>query len=64
VLGVAARGEIAAETHGDGSGGDLGEAGKDNDARGGDGSGEACGEGEGNGKAVRPADDDVADGLA
>ena len=63
VLGIATGGEIAAEAHGDGAGGDLGEAGYDDDASGGY-SGEAGGEGEGNGEAVRESDDDVADSLA
>ena len=62
VLGVSAGGEVSAEAHGDGAGGDLGEAGEDDDVRGGDGSGEAGGEGEGDGEAVGEADDDVADG--
>ena len=63
VLGVAAGGEVAAEAHGDGAGGDLGEAGEDDDVRGGDGSGETGGEGEGDGEAVGEADDDVANGF-
>ncbi len=63
VLGVSAGGEVAAETHGDGAGGDLGEAGEDDDVGGGDGSGEAGGEGEGDGETVGEADDDVADGC-
>ena len=33
VLGVAAGGEVSAEAHGDGAGGDLGEAGEDDDVR-------------------------------
>ena len=52
VLGVSAGSEVSAEAHGDGAGGDLGEAGEDDDVSGGDGSGEACGEGEGDGEAV------------
>ena len=63
VLGVSAGGEVAAEAHGDGAGGDLGQAGEDDDVGGGDGSGEAGGEGEGDGETVGEADDDVADGL-
>ena len=63
VLGVSAGGEVSAEAHGDGAGGDLGEAGEDDDVRGGDGSGESGGEGEGDGEAVGEADDDVADGF-
>ena len=63
VLGVSAGGEVAAEAHGDGAGGDLGEAGEDDDVGGGDGSGEAGGEGEGDGEPVGEADDDVADGF-
>ena len=63
MFGVAAGGEIASEAHGDGAGGDLGEAGEDDDVGGGDGSGEAGGEGEGDGETVGEADDDVADGF-
>ena len=63
VLGVAARGEVAAEAHGDGAGGDFGESGGDDEVSGGDGSGETGGEGEGDGEAVGEADDDVADRL-
>ena len=62
VLGVSAGGEVAAEAHGDGAGGDLGESGEDDDVGGGDGSGEAGGEREGDGEAVGEADDDVAHG--
>ena len=36
VLGVATGGEVSAEAHGDGAGGDFGEAGEDDDVRGGD----------------------------
>ena len=64
VLGVSAGGEISAQAHGDGAGGDLGETGQDDEARGGDGSGESGREGEGDGEPVGQADDDVADGLA
>jgi hypothetical protein len=60
VLGVAAGSEVAAEAHGDGAGGDLGQAGQYNDMGGRYGSGEASGEGEGNGEAVGEPDDDVA----
>ena len=63
VLGVSAGGEVAAEAHGDGAGGDLGEAGEDDDVRGGDGSGETSGEGKGDGEAVGETDDDVAHGF-
>ncbi len=63
MLGVSASGEVAAEAHGDRAGGDLGEAGEDDDAGGGDGSGESGGEGEWDGEAVGEADDDIADGL-
>jgi hypothetical protein len=63
MLGVSAGGEVSAEAHGDGAGGDLGEAGEDDDVGGGDGSREAGGEGEGDGESVGEADDDVADGL-
>jgi hypothetical protein len=63
VLGVATGGEVAAEAHGDGAGGDFGEASEDDDVGGGDGSGETGGEGEGDGETVGEADDDVADGL-
>jgi hypothetical protein len=63
VLGVTTGGKVAAEAHGDGAGGDFGEAGEDDDVGGGDGSGETGGEGEGDGEAVGEADDDVAYGL-
>lgn len=62
VLGVSAGGEVAAETHRDGPGGDLGQTGQHHDAGGRYGSGEAGGEGEGDGEAVGETDDDVADG--
>jgi hypothetical protein len=61
VLCVTARGEIAAEAHGDRAGGDFSEAGGNDEMGGGDGSGEARGEGEGDGEAVGQADDDVPD---
>ena len=64
VLGIAAGGEIAAETHGDGAGGDLGQAREDDQMRGGDGARETGGQGEGDGEAIGEADHDVADGLA
>jgi hypothetical protein len=63
VLGIAAGGEVAAEAHGDGAGGDFGEAGGDDEAGGGDGSGKTGGEGEGDGEAVGQADDEVAHHL-
>jgi hypothetical protein len=62
VLDVSAGGEVAAESHGNGAGGDLGEAGDDDDVGGGD-SGETGGEGEWDGEAVGEADDDIAHGL-
>ena len=62
VLGVSAGSEVSAEAHGDGTGGDLGEAGEDDDARGGDSSGETGGESKGDGESVGEADDYVADG--
>jgi hypothetical protein len=62
VLRVAAGSEVAAETHGNRAGSDLSQAGQHHDAGGRYGSGEAGSEGEGNGEAVREADDDVADG--
>lgn len=64
MLGVSAGGEVSAEAHGDGAGGDLGEAGEDDEVRGAYGSGETGGEGEGDGEAVGEADDGVADDLA
>lgn len=64
VLGVSASGEVAAEAHGDGAGGDLGQAGEDDEAGGADGSGEAGGEGKGDGEAVGEADHGIADDLA
>jgi len=47
VLGITAGGEVSAKTHGDGAGGNFGEASDDDEASGGDGTGEAGGEGEG-----------------
>ena len=64
VLGIAARREIAAQPHGDGPGGDLGQPRKHDDVQGIDRAGETGGEREGHGEAVRHADDDVADGVA
>ena len=60
VLGVSAGGEVAPETHGDGAGSYLGQAGEDYDVGGGNGSGEAGSEGEGDGETVGEADDNVA----
>lgn len=57
-------GLLPAETHGDGAGGDFGDAGGEDDGGGGIGAGESSGEGEGDGEAVGDADDDVADDLA
>ena len=62
VLGVSSGGEVSAETHGDGAGGDLGEAGEDDNVRGGDSSGETGGESERDGESVGESDDYVADG--
>jgi hypothetical protein len=62
VLDIAPGGEVSAEAHGDGAGGDLGEAGEDDDVGGRGDAGEAGGEGEGDGEAVGEADDDIADG--
>jgi hypothetical protein len=62
VLGVSAGGEVAAEAHGDGAGGDLGEAGDYDQVRAGD-SAEAGSEREGDGQAIGEADYDVADGF-
>ncbi len=64
VLGVAPGGEVATETHGDGAGGDLGQAGDYDDVRAGDGAGETGGQSEGDGEAIGEPDDDVAHGLA
>ncbi len=64
VFGVTAGGEVSAEAHGDGAGCDLGEAGEDDEVRGGDGSGEAGGERKRDGEAVGEADDGIANGLA
>ena len=63
MLGVAAGGEVSAETHGDGAGGDFGQAGEDDEVGLADGAGESGGEGEGDGEAVGDADDDVADEI-
>jgi hypothetical protein len=62
VFGIAAGCEVAAEAHGDGAGGDLGEAGEDDEV-GLDDGGEAGGKGERDGEAVGQADDDVAYGC-
>ena len=58
----AAGGEVSAQTHGDGAGGDLGEAGDYDQVRAGD-SAEAGSEREGDGQAIGEADYDVADRL-
>ena len=63
VLGIAARGEIAAQSHGDGAGGDLRQPGEHDDVQGLDRAGEAGGQREGHGEAVGHADDDVADDV-
>ncbi len=64
MLGVAAGGKIAAETHRDGARSNLGEAGSDNKMRLGNGSGEASRESKRNSQAVGHPDDYVADGIA
>ena len=64
VFGIAARGEIAAEAHGDRARSDLCKAGEDNDVRRGDGSGEAGGKSEGDSESIGEADDDVANGFS
>ena len=63
MLGVSTCGEVAAETHRDGTGGDLGKPGEDDEVGRAYGSGKAGGEGEWDGQAVGEADDEVADGL-
>ena len=64
VIEVSPGGEVSAKAHGDGAGGDLREAGEDDEVGGGDGSGETRSEGEGDGEAVGEADDGIPDGLA
>lgn len=54
---------IPAESHGDGAGGDFGDARGEDDRGRGIGAGQASSEGEGNGKPVGYADDDVTDDL-
>jgi hypothetical protein len=60
VFDVSAGGEVAAETHGDGAGGDFGKTGEDDHTGRYVCAGETGGESEGNGETVRHADDDVA----
>ena len=55
---------VPAKAHGDGAGGDFGDAGGEDDGGGGIGAGEAGGEGEGDSEAIGDADDDVPDYLA
>lgn len=64
VLDVSTSGEVSAKTHGDGAGGDFSQAREDHDVRGGNSTRETGGESEGDGKAVREADYDVADGFS
>ena len=64
VFGVAAGSEVAAQSHGDGAGGDLRQAGDHHDVAGGDGAGESGGQREGNGESIGHADDHVANLLA
>ena len=64
MLGVAAGGEISAETHGDGAGGDFGHAGDDHEAAVVHGAGNSGSQREGNGQAVGHSDDNVADDFA
>ncbi|GMP83488.1 hypothetical protein CsSME_00037382 [Camellia sinensis var. sinensis] len=56
--------ETTAESHGDCAGGDLGDAGGEDDGGGSVRTGETSGESEGDGEAVRDADDNVVDDLA
>jgi hypothetical protein len=63
MLRVAPGGEVATKAHGDGASSYFGQPGKNYDVRGGDCAGEACGEGEGNGKSVGEADDYVSDSF-
>ena len=64
MLGVAAGGEVSAEAHRDGAGGDFGKPGDDDEAAVVDRAGDAGGQGEGDGEAVGHADDDVANDFA
>jgi hypothetical protein len=63
VLCVSPGGEITAQPHRDGSGGDLGKPGENDDARGGDSTRKTSGEGEWNGQAIGETDDDIPDDL-
>ena len=64
VVAVGARGQIPAQAHGDGPGGDFGESGDDHQlAGGGRRPGESGGQREGNREAVGHADDHIADGV-
>src|ERR1035437_2593288 len=64
VVAVRARGQIPAEAHGDGPGGDFGESGDDHQlAGGGHRPGEPGSQREGNREAIGHSDDDIADGV-
>src|SRR6202012_794455 len=63
VLGVASRGEISTQSHGDGAGRDLGEPGENDKACRRHRTGETGGQRKGNGQAIRKTDDDVANGV-
>jgi hypothetical protein len=64
VLCIALGRQVAAQSHRDRPGGDLGQAGRDHDMTAGDGSGESGGQRKGHRQPIRPADDDIADCLA
>ncbi|KAB1209610.1 hypothetical protein CJ030_MR6G005972 [Morella rubra] len=55
---------LPAESHGDGTGCDLGDASSEDNGGCGIGAGQVSDEGEWNGESVRYADDDIADDLA
>ena len=63
MFGIAPGCEIAAKTHGDGTGGDLCETGEYDDMRGSNRSRESGGESKGNSEAVGKSDDDIANGF-
>jgi hypothetical protein len=59
VVGVVSRGEVSAQPHSDGSGGDLGQSGHHDNPRGGVGARQAGGQSEWNSQTIRHSNDDV-----
>src|SRR5271157_2541295 len=64
VLGIALRGEISAQTHGDGAGGDLSQPRDDNDVAVVHRTGKPGGQREGHSQPVRHSNNDIADNVA